>query len=253
MTRWNGLLLLLWILPTGSCLAQAKASISNVRIQRDGIRYQILYDLDNATRLDSVYVSAESLQKGALPVRSMQGNVGLGQTSGRNKTIIWNVTSDADVEGDSVTVTIGVVPSVRAAYIGGGPANALISAVLPGIGNIFVQPRHKVGLRPLVTAAYAGLLIYGLNRRAESNRQYALYKDERLQQADLAQPLYDKANAANRLYLVAARTAALIWAVDVTATLLRGLRNNSQRRRLSSSVSWHPTARTPLIGLRYCW
>lgn len=252
MTRWTGLLLL-WALPLGYGLAQSKASVSNVRIQRDGIRYQIMYDLDNATRLDSVYLSAESLQKGVLPVRSTQGNVGLGQTPGRNKTIVWDVASDADIEGDSVTVTIGVVPSVRAAYIGGGPANALISAALPGIGNIFVQPRHKVGLRPLVTATYAGLLIYGLAQRAESNRQYARYKDERILNLETAQPFYDKANAANRRYLVAARTAALIWAVDVTATLLRGLRNDTQRRRLVSSVSWHPTAQTPLIGLRYRW
>ncbi len=117
---------------------------------------------------------------------------------------------------------------------GGGPANALLSALAPGVGNIFVQPGHKIGARPVVTLAYVGLLFYGISQHSQSQKYYTEYKalPSSTEQTN-ADAAYAKANNANHTAILCVGGAVAIWAVDVTATLLRGLKN--QRMGNSSS------------------
>ncbi|UFH53619.1 hypothetical protein [Spirosoma sp. KNUC1025] len=106
-----------------------------------------------------------------------------------------------------------------------GPAWALLSAVAPGMGNIFVQmPRPKIGFRPLVLVSCYGLIAYGLTERQKSIDEYAIYEQQK-NNTD-AEPYYQSANNHHHAYWLATRGAVAIAAADVILTFIRGLRNN---------------------------
>ncbi|QJD80620.1 hypothetical protein [Spirosoma rhododendri] len=134
-----------------------------------------------------------------------------------------------------------------------GPAWALLSAVAPGIGNIFVQtPRPRVGFRPIIFATTYSLILYGLKEKRDADDAYALYQQQRNSAA--AEPYYQTANDHYHRYYIATRGAIAIAAADVVLTFLRGLRNNQQKRALRvEGVTVRPglQAGQPTAQLRY--
>ena len=105
-----------------------------------------------------------------------------------------------------------------------GPAWALLSAVAPGFGNIFVQtPRPRLGFRPLLAVGCYGLLVYGLQQRQQSRDAYAVYLDQK--NAETAEPFYQSANSQYHRYYLATRGAIAIAAADVILTFFRGMHN----------------------------
>ena len=132
-----------------------------------------------------------------------------------------------------------------------GPAWALLSAVAPGVGNIFVQtPRPRVGLRPLLTLGCYGLLAYGLRERQTARDGYALYEQQR--NLATAEPYYQQANDHHHRYYVATRGAVAVAAADVLLTFVRGLRNQRATRQ-SEPVTLGPglQAGQPTVTVRY--
>lgn len=122
-----------------------------------------------------------------------------------------------------------------------GPAWALLSAVAPGIGNIFVQrPRPRVGFRPLATAVTYSLLAYGLLERQQAQDDYGLYEEQK--NAAAGEPFYATANQHHQRYYLATRGAAVIVLTDVVLTFVKGLRNRQLDReaRRISPVSVRP-------------
>lgn len=106
-----------------------------------------------------------------------------------------------------------------------GPAWALLSAVAPGVGNIFVQtPKAKIGLRPLVTVGFYGLLIYGLSERTKAQDVYRVYEQQKNREA--GEPYYQTANGHHQRYFLATRGALVVAAADVVLTFIKGLRNS---------------------------
>ena len=125
-----------------------------------------------------------------------------------------------------------------------GPGWALVSAVLPGVGNMFVQKNAagkavpRVGLRPLVTVGFYGLLVFGFQQRDLSKAPYALYKEQK--NSTEGQPYYDEANKYYHRYYLATRAAAAIWLTDVTLTLIRGIKNTQHKAVKKKAVSLAP-------------
>ncbi|WP_240543442.1 hypothetical protein [Spirosoma foliorum] len=106
-----------------------------------------------------------------------------------------------------------------------GPAWALLSAVAPGIGNIFVQmPKPKVGFRPLLTIGCYGLIAYGLSERTKAQDAYAVYEEQKNSTA--GEPYYQTANDHHHRYFMATRGAVVVAAADVILTFIKGLRNS---------------------------
>lgn len=124
-----------------------------------------------------------------------------------------------------------------------GPGWALVSAVLPGVGNMFVQtdkqhkPVFRVGLRPLVTVGFYGLLLYGLQQQPKAQDAYKLYTQQK--NAAEGEPYYVEANQYHHRYYLATRAAAAIWLTDVALTLIRGIRNQSYKKN-NAGVSFAP-------------
>ncbi len=164
---------------------------------------------------------------------------------GKNKTLYWDYRLDGLRIDDGIRVSIRVKRPYQRLVLGGGPAYALLSVVAPGIGNIFVQPNHKVGLRPLLTGAYAGLLIYGLVQNARSGRAYNEYL-MLLKDSD-----YAEANRSHHQYLVATWTAVALLLTDVTYTFLKGRKNEQQRQLARTGVVMANAGTTPSLGFQY--
>lgn len=134
-----------------------------------------------------------------------------------------------------------------------GPAWALLSAVAPGIGNIFVQtPRPRVGFRPIIFATTYSLILYGLKEKRDADEAYALYEQQR--NSTVAEPYYQTANTHYHRYYIATRGAIAIAAADVVLTFLRGLNNSRQKRALRvEGVTLRPglQAGQPTAQFRY--
>jgi hypothetical protein len=219
--------------------------ITNIRVELDSERVKVLYDAVGITSRDSVYLLVESQSRGLLNVVTVTGDVGLAVVPGKNKTIYWDYRLDGLRIDDGIRANIRVKRPYQRLVLGGGPTYALLSVVAPGIGNIFVQPNHKVGLRPLITGAYAGLLIYGLVQNARSGRAYDQYLIL-LNDSD-----YAEANRLNHQYLVATWTAVALLLTDVTYTFLKGRKNEQQKQLTKTGVVMAYAGTIPSLGFQF--
>ena len=135
-----------------------------------------------------------------------------------------------------------------------GPAWALLSAVAPGFGNVFVQmPKPRLGFRPLLAVGCYGLLVYGLQQRQQSRDTYAVYLDQK--NAETAEPYYQTANSYYHRYYLATRGAIVVAAADVILTFFKGMRNvrTAAVNRPPSPVTFRPglQAGQPTAVMRY--
>lgn len=143
------------------------------------------------------------------------------------------------VETNRAPALTDSVRSLQTRY--GGPAWALLSAIAPGIGNIFVQrPKPKVGLRPLLTVGCYGLALFGLAERQKSRDEYAIYEQQKNMTA--GEPYYQRANSHHQAYYLATRGALVVAAADVILTFMKGLRNNRLQKnsRRAQPVTLRP-------------
>lgn len=241
LARFSGLIALLLF---GS-LAHGKATpdslVKNIRVDLDPQRVRILYDAVGISGTDSVYIRVESRSKGILDAKTVTGDVGKALMPGKDKVIYWDYRLDGINSLDEVRVTV----LVKQFLIGGGPVNALVSALVPGLGTIFVQPGRKIGLRPLITVAYGGLLIYGFSQKARSKQPYERYEDL-LRESD-----YAEANRLHHRYVLAVGAAVLVWGTDVVSTFLKGKKNQSLRRATSQRVVISAIDKTPTVGVQF--
>lgn len=269
----------------GTCaasIAVAQGRVSNVRLRPlDQQAIEVLYDLRNSQPTDSVYLRLQR-RNGKLIVPSrayVSGDTGQNQTDGRNRRIVWNLRRNGyplreelralvfvkqiGLAGKPLTTETPVAqtpqPTERtqldtatvATRPYRGPAWALLSVLAPGIGNAFVQtPRPRLGLRPLVTVAAYGLLIYGAGQQGEAAQAYDNYQVSGSEAA--GEPFYQQANQAHHRYYIATRAAAAIWVTDIALTLIRGAKNQrAEKRGYPLSVNMTYQANVPVALVRY--
>lgn len=228
--------------------------VSNVRVEASAEQVVIRYDVTGLSPRDSVFVQVEGRTRGLLNVKTLAGDAGTAVTAGLNKTVVWAYKRDGETLEDEIQAKVNVkryLPTAGAdgsepdvtvgagKRIGGGPKNALLSAVLPGVGNVMVQPGRRIRFQPVIAAAYIGALVYGFSQKSKSNDQYALYLQQPYDR--LAALKYDEANRLHHRYLLAVGTAAFIWVADVTYTLINGIKNDWHRPARSSSLQ-------PIVG-----
>lgn len=251
-------LLILLIFFIQSNIYAQKPSISNVRVNmvEEG-KARINYDIDNLYDNDSVGFYVVTKNGATLIPKSITGDFGKKVIPGKNKLIIWDLVKDEIFVNDEIQIKVEVKLSLREiippkpkeVILGGGVSNTLLSVVAPGVGNIFVTENHKVGLRPLITASYIGLLIYGFTMKDKENQQYAIY--ESILRASEAAPYYDLANYYHHRYYAATRLAGAIWAFDVITTFIKGSKNDKIRKNLKTSFNLNAIGETPTLGFKY--
>ena len=251
------LLILLIFFIQDNTFAQ-KPSILNVRINimEEG-KVRINYDVENLNKNDSVGLFVVSKKGGTLIPKSVIGDFGKNIISGKNKLITWDLVKDEIFVEDEFQIKVEIKLSLREVIpppppkiiLGGGVSNTLLSVVAPGVGNIFVTENHKIGLRPLITASYIGLLVYGFTMKDKENQQYAIYESKL--RASEAAPYYDLANYYHHRYYAATRLAGSIWAFDVITTFIKGSKNDRIRKNLKTSFNLNAVGETPTLGFKY--
>lgn len=240
-------LFLVLLLPWSTAIGQPLVTIKNIRVSIDLNRVKTLYDITGITSADSLYIEVESRSRGLLNAATVTGDVGTTVQPGQNKTIYWDYGLDGIKieESEEIQVTIRVRQPIGQSPVGGGPTNALLSVLAPGVGNIFVQPNRKVGFRPLITGAYVGLIVFGLVQKKQADTQYGRYAT-RLQPAD-----YTKANRLHHQSIVASWTAVALLLTDVTYTFLKGRKNDKQKPRVRHRVAFNYVGTTPTVGVQF--
>lgn len=234
----------------GQSLGNKQAIVSNIRVELDTERVKVMYDVVGITASDSVYLQVESRKRGSLNAFTVTGDVGKVVLPGKNKTIYWDYRLDKLKIDDPIRVTVLVkqavqaVPQVARGGVSGGPSNALISLLAPGVGSIFVQPNRKIGWRPLLTGTYVGLLVYGLVQQSRSKDQYGLYTSQ-LNESD-----YTESNQLHHQYLIATRAAAALLVADVVYTFLKGRKNAKQKQATRQQVVFNYVGTTPTVGIQ---
>ena len=251
------LLILLIFFIQDNTFAQ-KPSILNVRINimEEG-KVRINYDVENLNENDSVGFYVVNKNGATLVPKSFIGDFGKKVTPGKNKLIIWDLVKDEIFVDEEFQIQIKVKlspreiipPEPKNVILGGGVSNTLLSVVAPGLGNIFVTENHKIGLRPLITATYVGLLIYGFTMKSKKDEQYAIY-ESKLRSSEAA-PYYDLANYYHHRYYAATRLAGVIWAFDIITTFIKGSKNDKIRKNTKTSFNLNSVGETPTLGFKY--
>ncbi|MFT4032238.1 MAG: hypothetical protein QM669_07445 [Siphonobacter sp.] len=239
---------------TGLCIVLclkvsfAQPVVSNIRTEVSAERVKVIYDIQNLMAQDSVYLQVEGRSKGLYKVITVTGDVGKEIAVGTDRVMYWDYVLDGVKIGDEqIRAIIQVKPGPRPQKIGGGPANALLSVLVPGLGNIMVQPNHRIGLRPLITVAYGGLLAYGFIQKGKSNKEYNIYKAEQYNAAKV-ESNYTEANRLYHNYAWAVRAAAAVMVSDVVYTLLKGTKNARLKRSAQQHISLNYLGKTPIVA-----
>ena len=248
------LLILLTFFIQSNIYAQ-KPTILNVRvnIMEEG-KVRINYDVENLIENDSVGFYVVNKKGIAIIPKSVIGDFGKKVISGKNKLIIWDLIKDEIFVDEEFQIQIKVKLSPREIIppppiLGGGVSNTLLSVVAPGVGNIFVTENHKIGLRPLITASYIGLLVYGFTMKSRKDEQYAIY-ESKLRASEAAQS-YSLANYYHHRYYAATRMAGAIWAFDVITTFIKGSKNDRIRKNTKTSFNLNSVGETPTLCFKY--
>lgn len=153
-----------------------------------------------------------------------------------------------------------VIPKYEPPPMKGGPANALLSLAVPGLGHYFVSGDHYGNNRKptafLVTALYGGAIGGAVYYKLRSESQYSAYKRLAAFREYQRDPngniigVRGANEAQSSQHLAASRTshknfviltgvAAGVAAVDVVYTLIKGM-NNRRNWRRENRVSFQP-------------
>jgi tetratricopeptide (TPR) repeat protein len=128
----------------------------------------------------------------------------------------------------------------------GGPANAWLSLVVPGLGKHRVTHGAKSGLGTLFFTY--GFIGAGVGLKFLSDDHYAKYRAATDQ--DVMDRHYDIANTSNILSYVCIGTAAIIWISDFIWVWNRGAKNKKAQRayrRQHLSFQYDPNVATPKL------
>jgi hypothetical protein len=99
---------------------------------------------------------------------SLSGDVGENILGGSSRTIIWDVAEDFEELNFTLRPQF-IINGMRKGATLGGPNNAYLSMILPGLGDYFVVDHKETIIKPYLRSAaylaFMGLGIKGLNER----------------------------------------------------------------------------------------
>lgn len=256
------------------CLGNLYAQQVTVKIQRpvlDPATQQILvpYQLaelkPHQLRYDiALYYSTNEGKSYIGPLRQVSGDVGEGVLPGADKQIAWNFLLEAPElteKGNLVKLKFKIVTRTNEAAKKaaksalGGPENALLSVLVPGLGDGYVRQGKGYGAITFVTW---GTLATGLVFRWSARKNYDNYLgSSNTAELDhfffLAQSHKKASN-----WLIA--SAVGIWVTDVVLVAVRGFRNLKKRQEISIlgkkvyphfGLNYSPIHQQPNLSLRF--
>lgn len=233
MLRCNLRIFFLFLFCFYNCFTSKGQQIENVDFFQEGSSIIVTYDLVNcpAKSFYNIELSFVDRQnKNIVPI-SVEGDLKR-VYPGTAKKIIWKYTSDVEALETDISAVVKIVESFST-QIKGGPANAVLSMILPGWGDHYVNKVNKSSPY-LVSLAFLGAAGYGLYQKTQSDKYYNLYKTAVTQNQMDEQ--YKLASEANQTFLLCAGGAALIWVIDVISVISKGSKNVKEIKQKNRSA-----------------
>lgn len=154
-------------------------------------------------------------------VRSVSGDIGDSIIPGKDKTVNWAFLKDNPYfTGKNIIFRIESQVMDRVAT--GGPENAWLSLLVPGLGD----PKVRNGLNyGLITAATYGLLASGIIFNFHSQNLAHLYNTRVPNTEKEHENLYVRAHDATVASQILLISGFAVWAADIIGVYRRGLEN----------------------------
>ena len=230
-------LLLPVILLSLTAMAQ---KIENVDFKVKDSKVIITYDLTNCPDRTTYDISVKLKSESGEVFYPKNPYGDLKEVSpGSGKTVTWDVLGDElEIKGN-ISAVVEIEKShytktkkEKLVYgkVKGGPSNAFLSMLLPGLGDVFVN-RYTVPKKKnvwwLVPLAYYGCLYGAVSEYSNYNTNYTAYHNATLQ-SDMDNYYSNaKTNYQNsQLYL---GFAAAFWACDVLHVTVKGFKNRHRQ------------------------
>lgn len=236
------ILFLLLSLPLVSFAQIKKGEVQQVKFILDGTKLNISYDLISYSpgslfKVKAVIIDS-SFKKQDITISNAVGEFGEFISPGNSKNIQVDLLKTDKLNG------IYKIDIVCQHIVHGGPANALLSAVIPGLGNIFVHNSPRSGLQFSTV-----LLLTGVSLMTSVSAQQSYDENMKLGSnffisPQMRQDYIDKANMHKNNAETALYVGAAVWATDIILVAVKGFRNQSKMKRKvnpanTSGLNWH--------------
>ena len=174
------LLVFLLVVPGTDVFGQerSRAMIRNVQMDVVDNKVRVYYDIVNSQpelthRIDFKFITQDS--KFVSPYQLI-GDVGEGVSPGTGKMIEWDISQDMNNLSAKIKPKLYLDGLSAESEIGGGPSNALLSMLVPGLGDYFVADYRDLTFRPYYrTASSLGLIGLGLMAKHKRYRAKGYY------------------------------------------------------------------------------
>lgn len=204
---------------------ESKARIENISfeaVEWEGTKVVVYYDLVNTSPIERFEIELAFVDDEDFYYypKSVTEDIGPGIKGGKKKRIVWDVFQDVDEIGRiKAIVNIASITEIP-----GGPAYALLSVPVPGLGDMFVTNTKNAVIKPYYKTILAyGLVGYGVYQKYQSNKHYDDYMAS-ITPGEF-DDLYNKANSANRQFYVFTSLGAAVWLSDVIWVAAKGFSN----------------------------
>ena len=203
-------MVLLLLLTISSYSFSQNFLLTEPKLEFDGYKLTITYDLVAKSKSDFYYVWVELRDKDGDPIRAyaIRGELGDSIKSGNNKVITWAPEEDAIFLNEDVTVEIK--GEMFEKEFSKGKMIAL-STVVPGLGQTKVREGKPWWLTSIPAyGTLAGGLIY-YNKYNKTYDTYLHTTDDPVERADLLQQSQKENNIAGALLI----SSGVIWIANI--------------------------------------
>jgi hypothetical protein len=247
-----------------------KTRIDNIRMDFLGNRFVIEYDIlgshpDSLHEID-LYV-IDNMGNVIFP-DSLRGDIGQGISPGENKKVYWDIYSEYDIVYGNFHPRI-ILDGTEKGSVRGGPANALLSLMVPGLGDYFVADHRKMKIKPyyktLTAYAFVGLGIASFANREHIPDvmgepgwywEYVTVGDDRIwsevyRQDWIEEPGYTEYWLFPYDGEIFTGIGAAVWLVDIIWVARTGVKNRKVKNEILGEFNLVPVHRGMALSYKY--
>ena len=228
--RSSIILFLTIILFHHQCYCQSKAKITDVDFHLED-RYLIVnYTIVGSLPKEHMKIELRFITENneLIIPGTVTGDTGIKLFGDGIKTIQWDIVADQVLLSGNLKASVTITSS-KILY--GGPSNALLSVVIPGLGGYFVEKNKTRSI--VTTISTLGLLGYGISQKHLADKYYAEYNASIIPSE--IESLYTKANNAHHKYYISTGIAAGLWAFDIIWVTVKGFHNRNEAKSYYSA------------------
>jgi len=240
MQRNVSIFLTLLVVQVSSFSQSTKARIENVSFDVVDKKIVVIYDISRYSPVERFQVNLQFVtdKNETINPITVFGDVGNEIKGGKNKKIVWDFIKDGvKLKGINLEADV-TVASVK--EDGGGPSNAFLSILIPGLGDRYVSNSRKAIIKPyfftIATYGMLGMAIYESSQYNSYNDTYNNYS--RLLSKDPSNTSFrnnmniasNNRDAALNNFIAFSAIGASIWAVDILWVTFKGIKNNNARK-----------------------